>query len=150
MRDGFGRLVLGDVIVGMNGRPVKKEADLFGGLAGPSVAVCLMEPFACSCLVGDPRWHCHPSIRLPLHFILFPLSACSLPLPSPPSSSQSSGAPFPSFSHPPCYLPPCPSPTDILDGCKVGDTVNVEVLRRGGQRKVLSVQLAERQPETTE
>ncbi|KAI7844815.1 hypothetical protein COHA_001694 [Chlorella ohadii] len=68
VRDGFGRLVLGDVIVGMNGRPVKKEADLF----------------------------------------------------------------------------------DILDGCKVGDTVNVEVLRRGGQRKVLSVQLAERQPETTE
>jgi S1-C subfamily serine protease len=30
VRDGFGRLVLGDVIVGMNGRPVKKEADLFG------------------------------------------------------------------------------------------------------------------------
>lgn len=41
-------------------------------------------------------------------------------------------------------------PSDILDGCKVGETVQVEVLRRGGQRKVLSVQLAERQPEMTE
>ena len=32
----------------------------------------------------------------------------------------------------------------------MGETVKVEVLRRGGQRKVLSVQLAERQPEVTE
>lgn len=32
VRDGFGRLVIGDVIVGLNGKPVKKEADLFGAL----------------------------------------------------------------------------------------------------------------------
>lgn len=68
VRDGFGRLVIGDVIVGMNGKPVRKEADLF----------------------------------------------------------------------------------DILDGCKVGDTVKVEVLRGGSRRETLSVQLAERQPEVTE
>ena len=47
-----------------------------------------------------------------------------------------------------CLAPP--PAADILDGCKVGDTVKVEVLRRGGQRKVLNVQLAERQPENTE
>ncbi|KAL4433043.1 hypothetical protein ABPG77_006470 [Micractinium sp. CCAP 211/92] len=67
-RDGYGRIVIGDVIVGLNGKPVRKEADLF----------------------------------------------------------------------------------DTLDGCKVGETVQVEVLRGGRQRKTLTLQLAERQPEVTE
>ncbi len=39
---------------------------------------------------------------------------------------------------------------DTLDGCKVGETVQVEVLRGGRQRKTLTLQLAERQPEVTE
>lgn len=68
VRDGFGRLVIGDVIVAMKGKPVKKEVDLF----------------------------------------------------------------------------------DILDGCKVGEAVQVEVLRGGKKRMTLTVQLAERQPEMTE
>jgi len=38
VRDGFGRLVIGDVIVGMNGMPVRKEADLFGELAAAELA----------------------------------------------------------------------------------------------------------------
>ena len=49
--------------------------------------------------------------------------------------------------------PPAPSPPrlpDILDDCKVGDSVKVEVLRGGTQRKTLTVVLAERQPEVTE
>ena len=41
-RDGYGRLVVGDVIVGINGKPVRNEGELFdildqskvGGLAG--------------------------------------------------------------------------------------------------------------------
>lgn len=54
-------------------------------------------------------------------------------------------AQLPSYS-PTGWLPPSPpAPADILDGFKVGDSVQVEVLR-GGQRKVLTVQLAERQP----
>lgn len=68
MRDGYGRLVLGDVIVALNGKPVKSEADLF----------------------------------------------------------------------------------DVLDGCKIGDKVPVEVLRGGRQKKTLIVHLAERQLEPSE
>ncbi|GAB4823866.1 hypothetical protein N2152v2_010912 [Parachlorella kessleri] len=67
-RDDFGRLVLGDVIVGLKGRTVKSEKDLF----------------------------------------------------------------------------------DILDGCKVGETVEVEVLRGGKTKKTLSVTLAERAPDVSE
>lgn len=67
-RDATGRLVLGDVIVGVNGRPVHREGDLF----------------------------------------------------------------------------------DVLDSCKVGDRVRVEVLRRGKERRTLEVVLTERAPERLE
>lgn len=67
-RDNYGRMTIGDVIVGMNGKPVRTEADLF----------------------------------------------------------------------------------DILDGCKVGDKVTVDVLRHGDQRKTLTVKLGERIPEIAE
>lgn len=137
VRDGFGRLVLGDVIVGMNGRPVKKEADLFGELAGFVLAVllCCNVPASwasklsgeCGCLVARREQHT-------------PCFACCC-----------AWRPRPCSSPPILFRSPSrPAATDILDGCKVGDTVQVEVLRRGGQRKVLSVQLAERQPENTE
>ena len=42
-RDNYGRMTIGDVIVGMNGKPVRTEADLFGG--------CL----ACRCAVACSR-----------------------------------------------------------------------------------------------
>ena len=46
---------------------------------------------------------------------------------------------------------PAPSPnTDVLDGCKIGDKVPVEVLRGGRQKKTLIVHLAERQLEPSE
>ena len=61
-RDSYGRLVLGDVIVGINGMPVKKEADLF----------------------------------------------------------------------------------DVLDSCKVGDTVKVDVLSRGTEKLSFNITLKER------
>lgn len=41
-------------------------------------------------------------------------------------------------------------PADILDGCKVGDKVTVDVLRHGDQRKTLTVKLGERIPEIAE
>eukprot|EP00887_Chlorella_sp_A99_P005565 scaffold1.g5565.t1 len=67
-RDGYGRLTVGDVIIGMNGKQVRNEADLF----------------------------------------------------------------------------------NILDDCKVGDAVKLDLLRHGRERKTVSVVLAERQPEPTE
>lgn len=67
-RDGFGRILIGDVIVGMNGKAVRGENDLF----------------------------------------------------------------------------------DILDGCKVGEAVQIDVLRKGREKKVLTVILGERQPEPSE
>lgn len=123
MRDGFGRLVLGDVIVGMNGRPVKKEADLFGGCtARCTPRFCALRLLQCQHAAQQPgSWR---ALIIRSNCCLTGATTC------------------------PALLPP--HPTDILDGCKVGETVKVEVLRRGGQRKVLSVQLAERQPETTE
>jgi S1-C subfamily serine protease len=33
-RDAYGRMAIGDVIVGMNGKAVKSEGDLFGGCLG--------------------------------------------------------------------------------------------------------------------
>jgi S1-C subfamily serine protease len=39
---------------------------------------------------------------------------------------------------------------EVLDSCKVGDKVTVEVLRRGTQKKTLTVLLGERIPEITE
>ena len=62
--------------------------------------------------------------------------------PSRSAPRQSNQAPTP--------LPLVPLSPDILDGCKVGETVKVEVLRRGTQRKTLTVTLSERQPEPTE
>jgi S1-C subfamily serine protease len=67
-KDSFGRVVIGDVIVGFNGTVIRSEGDLF----------------------------------------------------------------------------------DVLDSCKVGDTVEVDVLRRGQNRVTLTVKLAERAPEPAE
>jgi len=63
-RDTFGRLAIGDIIVAMNGKPIRREGDLY----------------------------------------------------------------------------------DVLDTCSVGDTVSVEVIRRGRERKVLTVVLVDRTP----
>ena len=128
VRDGYGRLVVGDVIVGLHGKPVKSEADLFGGCQPPASQPCLA--------VAIPA--CHPQ------------AAC-LPSrqPGPASSSPSlfpTARPLTPLGVPPCSL----LPTDILDGCKVGETVAVEVLRGGRQKKTLMVQLAERQLEPSE
>ncbi len=47
-RDGYGRIVIGDVIVGLNGKPVRKEADLFGGsIAGMAAVSCSSFQVAC-------------------------------------------------------------------------------------------------------
>ena len=67
-KDSFGRVVIGDVIVGFNGKPVKNEGDLF----------------------------------------------------------------------------------EMLDKCKVGETVKLDILRQGEKRMNISVILAERAPEPSE
>lgn len=38
----------------------------------------------------------------------------------------------------------------VLDDCKVGDKVTVDVLRGGNKKRTLTVQLAERVPDATE
>lgn len=126
MRDGFGRLVIGDVIVALNGKPVRKEADLFGERCG-----C----WGCGegCFFWRPAYKCWPSARPQL-------ASCSL-------------ASLPSLLHsrPTTHFPAIPpNQADTLDGCKEGDAIQVEVLRGGTQRKVLTVHLAERQPLVSE
>lgn len=57
MRDGYGRLVIGDVIVGMNGKPVRKEADLFGAPAARlAVPHCLFLLLPYCQVVELSRW----------------------------------------------------------------------------------------------
>ena len=105
-RDGFGRIVMGDVLVGINGKPIKREADLFGecarrcwrrGPGGQRLAAVVMLWW------GDHILH---AFALRMH-------------------------------------------ADVLDQCKVGQTVQVEVLR-GGERRTLAVTLAERQTKLME
>jgi S1-C subfamily serine protease len=67
-KDGFGRVVIGDVIVGIKGKPVRSERDLF----------------------------------------------------------------------------------DVLDSCRVGEKVQVEVLRKGEEKRTLNVALGERAPEPSD
>ena len=47
VRDGDGRLVIGDVITGLNGKAVRKEADLFDALDD-----CKVGGFGCGWVVG--------------------------------------------------------------------------------------------------
>ena len=52
-RDASGRLVLGDIITGLNGKPIKLQKDLFGILddckvPGCSLGCCTLGPHATS------------------------------------------------------------------------------------------------------
>lgn len=79
-------------------------------------------------------------------YLLSPNDCFALGLPASSSHHVPAGPLIP-------FLRPLPAPspnTDVLDGCKIGDKVPVEVLRGGRQKKTLIVHLAERQLEPSE